>query len=393
VTVPIDYEVLRLIWWLFLGVLLIGFAIMDGFDLGVAMLLPYVARQDVERRVTINAIGPVWEGNQVWLILGGGAVFAAWPPIYAASFSGFYIAMFLVLATLILRPVGFDFRNKIADARWRAFWDYALFAGGVVPSVVFGVAFGNLLQGVPFRIDSDLRIHYEGSGLFELLNPFGLLCGILSAAMLATHGAVYLALKTEGVVAQRARLRHHQPDRDRWPLEPAHEDRGSPARAVARQLRGASVDGRRTLPRLAWPAARIAVHHAAAERLGVHRQRGRHYRHHRHRRREHVPVHDAFRHRARREPHRVGCLVEQRHPVRDAGGDSRVPADRHRLHGDCVPELARRGDGKPDRAQSRRFLLRKHHVVFRLDSRSEFCLRVRHPQRRVARVPSAARKD
>ena len=204
-TVPIDYEVLRLIWWLLLGVLLIGFAIMDGFDLGVAMLLPYVARQDTERRVTINAIGPFWEGNQVWLILGGGAVFAAWPPIYAASFSGFYIAMFLVLATLILRPVGFDFRNKIADARWRAFWDYALFAGGLVPSLVFGVAFGNLLQGVPFRIDSDLRIHYEGSGLFELLNPFGLLCGVISVAMVATHGAVYLTLKTDGAVAQRAR--------------------------------------------------------------------------------------------------------------------------------------------------------------------------------------------
>lgn len=204
-TVPIDYEVLRLIWWLFLGVLLIGFAIMDGFDLGVAMLLPYVARQDAERRVTINAIGPFWDGNQVWLILGGGAVFAAWPPVYAASFSGFYIAMFLVLAALILRPVGFEFRNKVADARWRAFWDYALFAGGLVPSVVFGVAFGNLLQGVPFRIDSDLRVLYEGGGLLELLNPFGVLCGLVSAAMLATHGAVYLTLKTEGTVEQRAR--------------------------------------------------------------------------------------------------------------------------------------------------------------------------------------------
>ncbi len=191
-------------WWLFLGVLLIGFAIMDGFDLGVAMLLPFVARTDIERRVTINAVGPFWEGNQVWLILGGGAIFAAWPPVYAASFSGFYIAMFLVLATLILRPVGFEFRNKVADTRWRSFWDYALFAGGLVPSVVFGVAFGNLLQGVPFRIDSDLRILYEGSGLFELLNPFGLLCGVVSAAMLATHGAAYLTLKTDGFVHKRA---------------------------------------------------------------------------------------------------------------------------------------------------------------------------------------------
>jgi cytochrome d ubiquinol oxidase subunit II len=204
-SIPLDYEILRLIWWLLLGVLLIGFAIMDGFDLGVAMLLPFVARQDAERRVTINAIGPFWDGNQVWLILGGGAVFAAWPPVYAASFSGFYIAMFLVLAALIVRPVGFEFRNKFVDARWRAFWDYALFAGGLVPSLVFGVAFGNLLQGVPFRIDGDLRILYEGSGLFELLNPFGLLCGLVSAAMLATHGAIYLTLRTDGVVQTRAR--------------------------------------------------------------------------------------------------------------------------------------------------------------------------------------------
>ncbi len=203
-SIPVDYEILRVIWWLFLGVLLIGFAIMDGFDLGVAALLPYVARSDIERRVAINTIGPVWDGNQVWLILGGGAIFAAWPPIYAASFSGFYIAMFLVLATLILRPVGFEFRNKIADPRWRAFWDYALCAGGVVPALVFGVAFGNLLQGVPFRIDTDLRILYEGGGLFELLNPFGLLCGLVSLAMLTTHGAVYLTVKSDGVVKERA---------------------------------------------------------------------------------------------------------------------------------------------------------------------------------------------
>lgn len=204
-TFPVDYETLRLIWWLFLGVLLIGFAIMDGFDLGVAALLPYVARTEVERRVAINTIGPVWDGNQVWLILGGGAIFAAWPMIYAASFSGFYIAMFLVLATLILRPVGFEFRNKVAARGWRTFWDYALCAGGVVPAVVFGVAFGNLLQGVPFRIGTDLRVLYEGGGLFELLNPFGLLCGVVSAAMLTTHGAIYLSLKTDGIVAERAR--------------------------------------------------------------------------------------------------------------------------------------------------------------------------------------------
>ena len=203
-SIPVDYEILRVIWWLFLGVLLIGFAIMDGFDLGVATLLPFVARTETERRVAINTIGPVWDGNQVWLITGGGAAFAAFPPVYAASFSGFYIAMFLVLATLILRPVGFEFRNKIKDTRWRTFWDYALFAGGLVPSLVFGVAFGNLLQGVPFRIDSDMRVLYEGGGLFELLNPFGLLCGLVSLGMLTTHGAVYLTVKADGPVKERA---------------------------------------------------------------------------------------------------------------------------------------------------------------------------------------------
>jgi cytochrome d ubiquinol oxidase subunit II len=204
-SIPIDYEILRLIWWLFLGVLLIGFAIMDGFDLGSAALLPFVARSDVERRIVLNSIGPVWDGNQVWLILGAGAIFAAWPAIYAAAFSGFYLAVFLVLATLILRPVGFEFRNKIADPRWRAFWDWALFAGGLTPSLVFGVAIGNLLQGAPFKLDPDMRVLYLGTGLFELLNPFGLLAGLVSLAMLVGHGAVYLSLKTEGEVSARAR--------------------------------------------------------------------------------------------------------------------------------------------------------------------------------------------
>lgn len=202
--IPLDYEILRLIWWLFLGVLLIGFAIMDGFDLGVAAQLPLVARTESERRVAINTIGPVWDGNQVWLVLGGGAIFAAWPAIYAAAFSGFYIALFLVLAALIIRPVGFEFRNKIAHPTWRSFWDWALAIGGLVPSLVFGVAFGNLLQGVPFHIDGDMRVFYEGTGLFELLNPFGLLAGLVSLFMLISHGSVYLSVKADGPVRERA---------------------------------------------------------------------------------------------------------------------------------------------------------------------------------------------
>lgn len=201
----LDYSTLRLIWWVLLGMLLIGFAATDGFDLGVGMLLPFAGRSDTERRIVINTIGPVWEGNQVWLILGGGAIFAAWPPLYAVSFSGFYLAMFAILAALILRPVGFKYRSKRESPRWRENWDWALFVGGFVPSLIFGVAVGNVLQGVPFRLGSDLRIFYDGS-FFGLLNPYALLCGLLSVAMLAMHGANWLVLKSSGIVAARARM-------------------------------------------------------------------------------------------------------------------------------------------------------------------------------------------
>lgn len=203
-TIPLDYQTLRLIWWLLLGILLIGFAVMDGFDLGVGTLLPAVARTDAERRLVLNVIGPVWEGNQVWLILGGGAIFAAFPALYAVSFSGFYLAMFLILFALILRPVGFKFRSKVEDKRWRAVWDWGLFVGGFVPSLVFGVAMGNVLLGAPFHFDDTLRIHYTG-GFFALLSPFAVLCGLVSVSMLVAHGAAMLVIKTDGPVAARAR--------------------------------------------------------------------------------------------------------------------------------------------------------------------------------------------
>ena len=200
----ISYETLRLIWWLLIGVLLIGFAVTDGFDLGTGILLPFAGKTDLERRIIINSIGPVWEGNQVWLILGGGAIFAAWPQLYAVSFSGFYLAMFVILVALILRPVAFKFRSKHEDASWRARWDIALFIGGFVPALIFGVAMGNVLQGVPFRFSDDMHIFYEGS-FFGLLNPFALLAGLVSVAMLVMHGATWLQVKTEGLVAERAR--------------------------------------------------------------------------------------------------------------------------------------------------------------------------------------------
>ncbi|MET0290537.1 MAG: cytochrome d ubiquinol oxidase subunit II [Pseudoxanthomonas sp.] len=203
-SIPLDYETLRMVWWLLLGILLIGFAVMDGFDLGVATLLPAVARTDAERRLVLNVIGPVWEGNQVWLILGGGAIFAAFPPLYAVSFSGFYLAMFLILIALILRPVGFKFRSKVQHPTWRATWDWALFVGGAVPALVFGVAMGNVLVGAPFHFDDSLRPIYTGN-LFKLLMPFPVLCGLISVAMLVMHGAGMLAMKVDGPVAERAR--------------------------------------------------------------------------------------------------------------------------------------------------------------------------------------------
>ena len=204
----ISLDILRVIWWLLLGVLLIGFAATDGFDMGVGALLPFVAKSDTERRVVINTVGPVWEGNQVWFILGGGAIFAAWPPLYAVSFSGFYLAMFAVLAALILRPVGFKYRSKRESRAWRNGWDWALFVGGAVPALIFGVAVGNVLQGVPFQITEDLMPLYPGAfyaKFLGLLNPFAILAGVVSLTMLLMHGAAWLVLKTEGAVQDRAK--------------------------------------------------------------------------------------------------------------------------------------------------------------------------------------------
>ncbi|MEI4551673.1 cytochrome d ubiquinol oxidase subunit II [Pseudoalteromonas spongiae] len=201
----IDYEFLRLVWWGLVGVLLIGFAITDGFDLGVGALLTLVGKSDEDRRVMINTIGPHWDGNQVWFITAGGAIFAAWPLIYAAAFSGFYIALALTLIALWMRPIGFDYRSKLPNKTWRTAWDWALFCGGLVPALIFGVAFGNLLLGVPFEFDNTLRPTYTGS-FFGLLNPFAILAGLVSVAMLLTHGANWLQLKTEGNLLARARI-------------------------------------------------------------------------------------------------------------------------------------------------------------------------------------------
>ncbi|CAM3977370.1 cytochrome d ubiquinol oxidase subunit II [Ectopseudomonas alcaliphila] len=199
-----DYETLKLVWWVLIGVLLIGFALTDGFDMGAMALMPFVGKTDNERRVAINTIAPHWDGNQVWFITAGGALFAAWPMVYAVAFSGLYWAMLLVLFALFCRPVGFDYRSKLDNTRWRSAWDWALFVGGAVPALVFGVAFGNLFLGLPFQLDDMMRSSYHGS-FFALLNPFALLCGVVSLSMLCAHGGAWLMLRTEGDLAARSR--------------------------------------------------------------------------------------------------------------------------------------------------------------------------------------------
>jgi cytochrome bd ubiquinol oxidase subunit II len=199
-----DYEVLRFIWWLLIGVLLIGFAVTDGFDMGVGILLPFMGKTDTERRIMINSIAPHWDGNQVWLVTAGGALFAAWPMVYEAAFSGFYVAMILVLASLFFRPVGFDYRSKLENSKWRNMWDRGIFIGSFVPPLIIGVAFGNLLQGVPFAVNDQLYLNYTGSFL-GLLNPYGLLAGIISIMMIITQGATYLQMRTVGELHLRSR--------------------------------------------------------------------------------------------------------------------------------------------------------------------------------------------
>ena len=198
-----DYETIKFIWWLFIAALLIGFALTDGYDMGAGTLLPFLGRDDEERRVILNALAPHWDGNQVWFITGAAALFAAWPPVYAAAFSGFYLVLLATLFALLLRPGAFEYRSKVGDPRWRRAWDWALFVGSAFPALIFGAAFGNLLLGVPFTYDADLRPVYEGSVLGQL-RPFALLTGVVGLSLLVTHGAVYLGLRTEGAVRRRA---------------------------------------------------------------------------------------------------------------------------------------------------------------------------------------------
>ena len=190
---------LNTLWFILITVLFIGYFVLEGFDFGVGILLPFLGKQDRERRMIINTIGPFWDGNEVWLITAGGAIFAAFPNWYATMFSGFYMALLLMLFALIVRGVAFEFRSKDRHPAWRSLWDWAIFAGSFVPALLWGVALGNLLRGVPI----DENMTYVG-GFFNLLNPYALLGGVTSLTIFTLHGAIFLGLKTEGELTDRA---------------------------------------------------------------------------------------------------------------------------------------------------------------------------------------------
>jgi cytochrome d ubiquinol oxidase subunit II len=187
------------IWFLLIGVLWTGYFVLEGFDFGVGTLLGVLGRDDTDRRVLINTIGPVWDGNEVWLLVAGGATFAAFPLWYASLFSGFYLALLVILVALIIRGIAFEFRGKIDSARWRRNWDRAIMAGSAVPALLWGVAFGNIVQGVPL----DAQHHFTGT-FFTLLNPYALLGGLATLTVFTLHGCVFLALKTTDELRERA---------------------------------------------------------------------------------------------------------------------------------------------------------------------------------------------
>jgi cytochrome d ubiquinol oxidase subunit II len=187
------------LWFILISVLFIGFFFLEGFDYGVGILLPFLGRDDRERRAIINTIGPVWDGNEVWMITAGGAIFAAFPNWYATLFSGFYLALVLILLALILRGVAFEFRSKDERPRWRTIWDWVIFTGSLVPALLWGVAFGNLVDGTPINA----AMHFTGN-FFDLLNPYTLLCGLAGLVVFTLHGAIFLSLKTDGILRERA---------------------------------------------------------------------------------------------------------------------------------------------------------------------------------------------
>jgi cytochrome d ubiquinol oxidase subunit II len=192
------------VWFLLIAVLWIGYFILEGFDFGVGTLLPFVSKNEADRRAVLTTLGPVWDGNEVWVLVAGGATFAAFPEWYATLFSGFYLPLFLILVSLIVRGVAFEYRSKYGKAQWRQRWDIAIVTASFIPALLWGVAFANIVRGVPIEMSKDGNLEYVG-GFFNLLNPYALLGGVVTLTVFLTHGAVFLALKTDGGIRERAR--------------------------------------------------------------------------------------------------------------------------------------------------------------------------------------------
>jgi cytochrome d ubiquinol oxidase subunit II len=197
-------ETLQTIWFLLIAVLWVGYFILEGFDFGVGVLLPFVSKNEADRRAVLTTLGPVWDGNEVWVLVAGGATFAAFPEWYATLFSGFYLPLFLILTSLIIRGVAFEYRSKYGKAQWRQRWDVAIVVASFLPALLWGVAFANIVRGVPIEKSADGYLEYVG-GFFNLLNPYALLGGVVTLSVFLTHGAVFLALKTDGGIRERAR--------------------------------------------------------------------------------------------------------------------------------------------------------------------------------------------
>src|SRR5450830_1406752 len=368
----LDYFTLKIIWWALVGVLLIGFAIMDGHDMGVGTLLPFVGRTDLERRVAINTVGPHWDGNQVWFITAGGALFAAWPVVYATAFSGFYWAMILVLWALFFRPVGFDYRSKIHNAKWRSTWDWGLFVGGAVPPLVFGIAFGNLLQGVPFHFNNMLVSTYTGS-FWQLLNPFALLTGVVSSAMITLQGGTYLAHRTEGVIQARAikggagaavhirycrrvvamdrRLSHYLGGGYRRAAGHSQQDRGARSGGLDGQLWPLPLAVAAARAGLGWRSRCRVVDDDAPHTCSVCRVVARGDRGDQHGRGLDVSLRHAVVNRACGQPDRVGQRVQSSEPVHHVLGHVDLHAADRDLHLVGLPRHARQGHRGTDRSQ------------------------------------------
>ena len=195
---------LQTTWFLLIAVLWIGYFILEGFDFGVGMLLRYVSRNEADRRAVLTTLGPVWDGNEVWLLVAGGATFAAFPEWYATLFSGFYLPLFLILVSLIVRGVAFEYRSKYGKAQWRQRWDIAILISSAIPALLWGVAFANIVRGVPIEESAQGNLEYVG-GFFNLLNPYALLGGVVTLTVFLTHGAIFLSLKTAGGIRERSR--------------------------------------------------------------------------------------------------------------------------------------------------------------------------------------------